>query len=181
MNLARRKNVDELLDFRRAFDDMFNRFLRKSSQEGSGRSAAEIASIPSVEAWLDNQNKDYHISIALPGVDPNEIQLNLEGNSLTVRGEHKADQERSGNDYAVREFSYERFERTLPLPEGIDTSKVEAHYDNGILEVTIPTAESALPKQIPIKAVSKGSESKATGSRAADQKASEFKTKGTAA
>jgi HSP20 family molecular chaperone IbpA len=90
-NLARRENVDELFDFRRTFDDMFNRLLRKNSQEGSGRSAMEIVAIPPVEAWLDNQNKNYHINIALPGVDPNEIQLNLEGNSLTVSGEHKTD------------------------------------------------------------------------------------------
>jgi HSP20 family protein len=175
-NLARRENVDELFDFRRTFDDMFNRLLRKNSQEGSGRSAMEIVAIPPVEAWLDNQNKNYHINIALPGVDPNEIQLNLEGNSLTVSGEHKTDQEKSGNDYVVREFSYERFERTLPLPEGIDSSKVEAHYDNGILEITIPVAESALPKQIPIKAQSKSSDSKATESKGTDSKA-----KGTAA
>jgi HSP20 family protein len=85
-------------------------------------------------------------------------------------------QEKSGNDYVVREFSYERFERTLPLPEGIDSSKVEAHYDNGILEITIPVAESALPKQIPIKAQSKSSDSKATESKGTDSKA-----KGTAA
>jgi HSP20 family protein len=152
-NLARRENMfEDLFDFRRNFDDMFNRLLRGSRPGGHGeRPRMEIVSIPPVEAWVDSNDKQYHVRIALPGVDPNDVQLNLEGDTLTVSGEHKTDHEKKGVDYLQKEFSYESFQRSILLPEGIDREKINAEYNNGILEITAPLSASALPKQIPIK------------------------------
>lgn len=153
-NLARRENLfDELFDFRRNFDGMFNRLLRGSRP--SERSTMEIISVPPVEAWLDSRDKQYHMRIALPGVDSSDVQVNLEGDTLTVCGEHKTDKEKKERDYLQKEFSYERFERSVALPEGIDRDKISADYNNGILEITAPLTASALPKQIPIKSLPK--------------------------
>lgn len=153
-DLARRGiQFDDLFDFRHSFDNIFNRMLRTS---GTGEpSTMEVVAIPPIEAWVDSDKKQYHIRVALPGVDPNEVQLEVENNTLTVSGEHKTDQEKTAADYVLKEFSYERFRRQIMLPEGVDAGKISAEYNNGILEVTAPLSESALPKQIPIKSLTK--------------------------
>src|SRR5437879_2526012 len=84
--LARRENpFEELFDFRRDFDDIFNRFMT-----GAERPTGMLGSAPPIEAWVDSKEKKYHLRIALPGVDPNEVQLNLQGNYLTLSGKHKS-------------------------------------------------------------------------------------------
>jgi HSP20 family protein len=150
-NLVRREHMfDKLFDVRRNFDDIFDRFL-KGSELTAESSARVIVAVPPIEAWVDNEGKKYHLSIALPGVEPEEVQLNLQGNNLTVSGEHQCGEEKKGKDYLHREFSYQRFERTVPLPEGVDTEQLTAEYNNGVLEITAPLSASALPKRIGIK------------------------------
>jgi HSP20 family protein len=114
-----------------------------------------LVAVPPIEAWVDKENKKYHLSIAVPGVDPKELQVDLQGNNLTVSGEHKADEEKKEADYLQREFAYGRFERTVVLPEGVDTGKLTADYNNGVLEITAPLSENALPKRIEIKSSGK--------------------------
>jgi HSP20 family protein len=154
-NLARTETVfTKLLDFRRDFDDMFSRFLT-SSALGGERPTRQVVAVPPIEAWVDNEGKKYHLSIALAGVDPNEVQINLQGNNLTISGEHKSSEEKKNADYLQKEFSYERFERTVVLPEGIDTEKITAECNNGVLEITAPLSAAALPKRIEIKSLPK--------------------------
>jgi len=154
VDLVRRNNeFDELFDFRHTFDNMFNRLLRDS--RSSKALDREIVSVPPVESWLDTKNKTYHVRFALPGVDANEVQLEVEGNMLTVSGEHEVDEEKTDAVRVLKEFSYERFRRSVPLPVGVDTEKISAEYNNGMLEVTVPLSEAALPKQVPIKSLPK--------------------------
>ncbi len=149
--LARRENpFEELFDFRRDFDDIFNRFMT-----GAERPTGMLGSAPPIEAWVDSKEKKYHLRIALPGVDPNEVQLNLQGNYLTLSGEHKSTEEKKDVDYLNKEFSYGRFERTVILPEGVDTEKLTAEYNNGVLEMVAPLSATALPKRIEIKSLPK--------------------------
>ena len=148
-DLTRRNNISELFDFRRDFDSLFNRFLTGSAS--TTELAPAIGFVPPIEVRFDNQDKKYHVRVALPGVDPNEIQLNLYGNRLTISGEHKSDQEKKDSDYVHREFSYERFERTVVLPEDVDTEKLNAEFNNGMLEITVPVSSAALPRKVEIK------------------------------
>jgi HSP20 family protein len=150
-NLVRREpGVDDLFDFRRHFDDMFNRFLTRSmpSRESGNRM---LVAVPPIESWVDRENKKYHLNIAMPGLDPNELQVELQGNNLTVSGEHQTKEENKDADYLQREFSYGRVERSIVLPEGVDTSKLSAEYNNGVLEITAQLSDSALPKRIDVK------------------------------
>ena len=150
-NLARRESIfDELFDFRRDFDGIFNRLLTGSAPTGE-RPTTVFASVPPIEARVDSKDQKYHLRMALPGVDPSEVKINLQGNILTVAGEHKSDQEKKESDFLQKEFSYESFERTVMLPEGVDTEKVSAEFNNGVLEITAPLSAAALPKQIEIK------------------------------
>jgi len=154
-NLAKRQHMfNELFDLRSSFDHLMNRFLNHSTST-EDRSAKLIFAVPPIEAWVDNEKKEYHLSIAVPGIDPKEVQLNLHGNNLTVTGEHKSSEEKKEADYLQQEFSYDRFARTIVLPEGVEADKLTAEYKNGVLEVTAPLSESALPKKIEIKTSAK--------------------------
>jgi HSP20 family protein len=154
-NLARREStLDDLFDFRRNFDNIFNRFLGGLTSTGE-RGARTLVAVPPIEAWVDKEKKKYHLSIAVPGMDPKDLQVDLQGNNLTVSGEHQAGEEKKEADYLQREFAYGRFERTVVLPEGVDTRNLTAEYNNGVLEITAPLSENALPKRIEIKSSAK--------------------------
>ena len=154
-NLAKRQHMfNELFDLRSSFDHLMNRFLNHSTST-EDRSAKLIFAVPPIEAWVDNEKKEYHLSIAVPGIDPKEVQLNLHGHNLTVTGEHKSSEEKKEADYLEQEFSYDRFARTIVLPEGVEADKLTAEHKNGVLEVTAPLSESALAKKIEIKTSAK--------------------------
>ena len=154
-NLVKRQHMfNELFDLRSSFDHLVNRFLNHSTST-EDRSAKLIFAVPPIEAWVDNEKKEYHLSIAVPGIDPKEVQLNLHGHNLTVTGEHKSSEEKKEADYLEQEFSYDRFARTIVLPEGVEADKLTAEYKNGVLEVTAPLSESALAKKIEIKTSAK--------------------------
>jgi HSP20 family protein len=160
-NLVKREHLfNELSELRHTFDRLFSRVLNHSTSTDEPE-ARLIFAVPPIEAWVDNDRKEYHLSIAVPGVDPKEVQLNLHGNNLTISGEHKSTDNRKNADYLHQEFSYERFARKIVLPEGVETSKLTAEYKDGVLEVTAPLSESALPKKIEIK-----TETKAKGASA---------------
>ena len=152
-NLARPETIfNDLFDFRRDLNGVFSRLV-SGSQSGSERPLKIIAAVPPIEAWVDNDEKKYHLSIALTGVDPKDIELNVQGNNLTVSGEQKVSEEKKDADYLYQEFAYGRFERTITLPDGVDTSKLTAEYKNGVLEITAPMSANALPRKVEIKAV----------------------------
>src|SRR6267154_5095340 len=160
VSLVRRETgVNDLFDFRRGFDDIFNRFLAGAAPT-SERGNRGLLAVPPIESWIDRENKKFHLSIALPGFDPKELQVELEGNNLTVSGEHEEKDEKKDADYLQQEFSYGRIERTIELPEGVDTSKVSAEYNNGVLEITAPLNEAALPKRIEVRPSSSSAKAK---------------------
>jgi len=93
-NLSARDTVfSDLFDFRRDLNGIFNRLVT-GSQPGSERPARILAAVPPIEAWVDKDEKKYHLSIALAGVDPKDIELNVQGNNLTVSGEQKVSEEK---------------------------------------------------------------------------------------
>jgi HSP20 family protein len=150
-NLAGRDTFfNDLFDFRRDLNGIFSRLVT-GSPSGSERALKMIAAVPPIEAWVDKNEKKYHLSIALAGVDPKDVQLSVQGNNLMVSGEQKASEEKKEADYQYQEFAYGRFERTVALPEGVDTEKLTAEYKNGVLEITAPMSANALPRKVEIK------------------------------
>ncbi len=89
----------------------------------------------------------------LPGVDPKDVGLQVQGNTLTISGERSASRETKETDYLRREITYGAFQRSILLPEGVDRDKLTAEYRNGILEITAPIAAAALPRKVEIKAL----------------------------
>jgi HSP20 family protein len=87
----------------------------------------------------------------MPGVKPDDVDISITDNRLTMKGEFEAQEEREEGQVHMRERCQGRFQRSVALPAYIDANKVEAEFDQGILKVTLPKSEKAKPKQIPIK------------------------------
>ena len=150
-NLVPRSFFQDLFDFRRDFDQMFNRIVSGWPFGEAPTSAASAAFAPALESYVDNDAKTYHCRLALPGVDPKEVQIHAQGNTLTISGERKSQRKGKDLDLQFEEIWYGAFERTLTLPEGVDADKLNAEYHNGVLELTAPVAAAALPRRIEVK------------------------------
>ena len=86
----------------------------------------------------------------LPGIDPKDVDVRVENNVLTLRGERKVDSEVKREQYHRVERAYGSFTRSFTLPNAVDTEKIKAEYSDGVLRVTLPQREEAKPKQISI-------------------------------
>lgn len=82
----------------------------------------------------------------LPGLTKDDIKVEMTDDTLTIQGERKEEKKEEREGYSYSECSYGRFYRTIPLPEGVDTSKVTAEFQNGVLEVGIPLPSRPEPK-----------------------------------
>jgi len=152
-NLATRNTrFQDLVDFRRDFDQMFHRlFSSPYSQEEQKGNWAEFA--PAVESYIDKDGKQFRCHVMLPGIDPNDVNIQVQGDTLYIRGEREETRENNNADYFHREIVYGSFQRTIPLPEGVDRERVSAEYRNGILEITAPVSAAALPRRVEIKSL----------------------------
>ena len=93
-----------------------------------------------------------YVRAEIPGVPANEVEINIEGDTLTIRGERKtcvADAKRS---YHRRELECGRFSRAITLPTKVQVDKIEAKATNGIVTITLPKAEAVTPRQIKVHA-----------------------------
>ena len=90
------------------------------------------------------------VTAELPGVKPEEVDVNLTGNILTIKGEKKEDVEQKGKNWHRIERSYGTFQRTFQLPETVDPERAKAAYDNGVLRVTVAKTEAARPRAIKV-------------------------------
>ena len=133
--------------FHHGTDDLFGRFWYGATDEAVERAEPWL---PAAEGRIEDGT--YVIQLALPGVDPKDVEVSLMDNVLTVKGERKADHDTSGKAYFVREVAYGAFQRRVALPEGVDAAHVEARYAHGMLEVKIPTPRAATPRRIEVKA-----------------------------
>ena len=103
---------------------------------------------PAVEV-IDHPDK-FLVRTELPGMRIEDIDVSVRENTLFITGERKEDKKVKDEDYLYREHFYGSFCRTIPLPSTVKEDKIEAHYEDGILEVTVPKSEETKPKKIPI-------------------------------
>jgi HSP20 family protein len=97
---------------------------------------------------------------ALPGLKPEDVNIDITGETLTIKGEGKAEQEVKRKDYLYQGRRYGAFSRSVVLPSGLKPDKAEATMEDGILTLTIPKAEEVKPKAIKVKAKEKTKEKK---------------------
>jgi HSP20 family protein len=147
------KDQDTLLDIRdemnRMFEDFFERPLGLSplSRETSLRTSF----MPDLD--ISDTEDEILVSAELPGMEPEDIDIQLSGNTLMISGEKSSEKEQKGKRYYRQERSYGSFRRSIPLPDEIDQDKIDASYQRGVLKVSLPkTAEAKKKsKSIPVK------------------------------
>jgi len=145
---------EDLFDLRREFDKTFNRILRVKpwgKEEVAPWTAFNF--VPAIESYVDKEAKKYVCKVALPGIEPKEVQIYLQGNLLTISGERKFNRTGKQLELLQEEFAYGKFERAWELPEGVNNEKMNVEFVNGVLEITAPVAAVALPRKVEIKTV----------------------------
>ena len=142
---------EDMFDFRREFDKIFNRMLTVKPFEKEVASRKPFNFVPAVEAYVDKETKKYVCKASLPGIEAKEVQIHVQTNLLTITGERKYSRETKEHEALHQEFAYGKFERVLELPEGVNTEKMNAEFVNGVLEITAPVTAVALPRKIEIK------------------------------
>ena len=106
---------------------------------------------PAVNVFASND--DLLLSMELPGIDPEKLDITVVRDTLTLRGERTADAVQAGEAYHRRERPAGSFARTVHLPFEVDATKTEATYDKGLLQVKLTRPESTRPKKVAVKAV----------------------------
>ncbi len=143
-NLIRWEPAREMMTLREAmdrlFDDAFTRPLSLSDVNWS---------VPAVDMY--QTDNEVVVRAALPGIKADEVQLNVTGEVLTIKGETKQENETKEKAYHIREQRWGAFERSLVLPTEVVADKAKADFENGILTITLPKAEEVKPKSINIK------------------------------
>lgn len=127
----------------RFFENFFDSFL------GSALTHGRDSWSPAVDILEKDEN--LILRAEMPGLDEKEIELNIQGNVLTLKGEKKMEKEEKREDFRRVERSYGLFTRSFSLPDGADTEKIRAEYKNGVLTVTIPQKPEVRPREIPVK------------------------------
>lgn len=143
-NLIRWEPAREMMTLREAMDRLFDdAFTRPLSLASSGWS------VPAVDMY--QTDNEVVVKAALPGIKADEVQINVTGEVLTIKGETKQENETKEKAYHIREQRWGTFERSLVLPTEVVADKAKADFENGILTITLPKAEEVKPKTISIK------------------------------
>jgi HSP20 family protein len=150
--VPREPSFPDLFDLRRGFDDIFSRYLfGRPLFSQFFPMEKTFAYVPPVESFIDREARKYVCKLSIPGIDPKELEIRVQNHTLTIKGERKTTKEVKEVDLMEHEITYGAFERSLNLPDGVMTDKLSAEYVNGVLEITAPMTEAALPHKIEIR------------------------------
>ena len=126
-----------------------NRLFRESySPEGPEEALTTTSFAPPVDIYEDEHN--ITLKMEAPGIDEKDIDVRVEGNTLTVHGERKLEKDEKEENYRRIERQYGSFTRSFTLPSSVDSGQVSAHYDKGVLKINLAKKVEAKPKQIKI-------------------------------
>lgn len=138
MSIVKRANNNWMSDMPSLFNDTFtNDFFNW----GLGNYSNTNTSLPAVN--IRETGDTFEVEMAAPGMTKSDFKIELDNNMLTISSERKSkNEEKDGDRYTRREFSYQSFQRSFQLPKDVvDADKIQARYDNGLLHLTIPKKE----------------------------------------
>jgi HSP20 family protein len=147
MAIVRFEPFRDLASLQERMNRLFSESYR-SQQTGDDDWALGGTWAPAVDIY--EQDNNIVLKAELPGVDPKDVDIQLENNTLTLRGERKLDKEVKKENYHRVERAYGVFTRSFTLPSGVDPNAIKAEYKDGVLRLTLPKREEAKPKQIQI-------------------------------
>ena len=171
MNLIRWDPFRELMGMRQAMDRLleggFTRPLRAIAPFGEWAQ-------PSLDVY--QTPKEVIVKASLPGIKPEDVEVNITDDTLTIKGETKAEKKVDEEDYLCRECHYGSFFRSVTLPRSLKTDNVKADFEDGVLKLTIPREEEVKPRKIEVKAKKAIGAGKKETKKTAKKTAAEKKT-----
>jgi HSP20 family protein len=133
-----------LFGLHRKIDRLFNEFAQRVGLNGM------LTNInPSID--ICETDKTIEVSAEMPGLERKDVDISIDDDTLTIRGEKKVEEERKDKNVQLSERSYGALYRVLQLPPGVDPSSVQATMSNGVLRLTIPKPATSEPKKIEVK------------------------------
>jgi HSP20 family protein len=145
MALIRWEPVRELNSIQSEMNRLFNTFFDTPTTTNGGQVRRWIPAMDLVQS-----GDDYVLRADLPGVNGGDVNIELDGNVLTISGERKVAHEERKEGYYRVERAFGRFSRSLTLPKGVDPEGVQAHFEDGVLEVRVPRPEQHKPRKVAI-------------------------------
>ena len=139
-----RSSYREMERLRREMNQLFEQLDR-------GPRLSVAAAYPAMNVWT---NADGAVVTAeLPGMNPEDLEISVHGDTLSLRGSRPAEEVEEGVTYHRRERGSGQFRRSFQLPFNVDSNKVDAKYERGVLHIFLPRAESDKPKKIQVKSI----------------------------
>ena len=148
MTLVRFDPFRDLRALHRRMDRVFNETVARRTDERANE-PLQARWVPAVD--VHESDKEITLRTELPGLSNEDVELTVEQGRLTVQGEKRFEKEESDGEYRRVESRYGTFYRSFPLPDSIDQDNIAAHFDNGVLNVTLPKTEAAKPKKIDVQ------------------------------
>ena len=130
-----------ITDFDRIFDRMFT--------HDSPRLSSAQSCMPAVD--VTETETEFLLSADMPGIDKKDVSIDIHDGVITIKGESAIDNEKSTDDYRIRERQLGSFNRSFRLPDNVNEVKVAAKFKNGVLKITLPKAKEVLPEGRRIK------------------------------
>jgi len=145
MAIERWDPFHEAVSLRDAMNHLFQESVLRPGQaysNGSGPSTLPLDVQETADAFV--------VQASLPGLKPEEVQITVHGEAVTIRGEHKAETKKDEGTWHLRERRSGSFQRVLSLSTPVDADRADARFEHGVLTLTLPKSEQAKPKQIKI-------------------------------
>lgn len=146
-NIIRWEPMREMVTLREAMDRLFDDAFTRPLGQVDGWHGS---SVPAIDMYQTDD--EVVVKAALPGMKADDVQINVTGDLLTIKGEVKEKSETKEKNYHIREQRWGTFERSVMLPTSVVSDKAKAEFENGVLTISLPKAEEVKPKLITIKA-----------------------------
>ncbi len=143
MSMTRWRPFNELMTWQRMMDRLFNEPMAHS-----GTWWEEMTTTFPIDMY--QTENEIVVKASLPGVKPEDVEVTVHGDMLTIKGEMKADEEVKKENYLYQESRYGSFYREIHLPTPVSMDKADAKFDHGMLMITLPKAEQAKAKQLKV-------------------------------
>lgn len=143
-NIQRWEPFRDFISVRKDMDRLMDEFFTMPTTARSGWG------LPMIDLYQTDD--DVVVKATMPGVNPEDLDIQVVGDTLTIRGEIKKEEDQKEKTYHIREHQYQSFSRSISLPVMVQADKANAEMKNGLLTLTLPKAEETKPKVISVKA-----------------------------
>ena len=152
MSISRWEPFREMLSLRDAMNQLLEEsYVRPGPGAGAAAQGGAPGGVQGLALDVADRGDAFEVTASLPGVRPEEIHCAVQGDTLTIRGESRAEQERREGNYLLRERRTGVLQRSIVLPAPVEADAVEADYADGVLTLRLPKSRASMPRRIEVR------------------------------